>query len=509
MTLEARKELRDSLQRLYQQSNKDQKNKLLNSFVQATGYERKYAVKLLSQRSVEPLRIRKGIVIYDDAVRASLIEIWHASNHLCSKRLIPFLPEFIVILEKFGHIHLTEDVRTKLLSISPATADRLLKDEKNRSEKRARSASKPANLLRQSIPVKTFSDLANVSAGFLEVDLVSHSGGDPNAQFCYTLVITDLWSGWTEFDAIVNREDHTVLASLHALLAWFPIKIHEIHSDNGGEFINHLLEQYCQSSKISFSRGRPHISNDQAHVEQKNGCIIRQTVGYDRLVGDTPRRILSELYASLRLFTNYFQPSQKLLSKERFGSKIKKRYSRAATPFQNLLDLPQTPKQRLQCQYESLDPIDLLKKIENCKLRLAQFANAHNRPATNEAEKKIRLARRRRRDLRSQAFLPNPPKPGSTKKRAHGAFQALYTDIAEFLAANPSLTSSAVGVLINERYPGTLTPKDRGQLTSLVSIWRDAHPEYWNSYPKNYRNYKTPPENSLTLGKNSEPHVTL
>ena len=495
MSLKARKELLYSLQRLYSESTKQQKNKLLSCFVEATGYERKYALKLLGRERHPVSRRKKGRVIYDDDVRLALIEIWKASNFLCSKRLVPFLPELVTVLEQRGHISIEESTKAKLLSISPATADRLLKYERKREERREYYGGKVVNPLKEKIPIRTFADWDDVVPGFFQIDLVAHNGGDPNGQFCHTLVMTDISTGWTDFDSIVNKEEGTVLEALHNLCAWLPINMRGIDCDNGSEFINYSLEKYCQSNRIKLTRGRPHVSNDQAHVEQKNGCIVRQTVGYDRYIGEAPRKILSELYAALRLFINFFQPSQKLEGKRRLGSKVRRRYSTALTPYQRVLahGLPEPIRERLKGEYEACDPIALLRTIENCKVRLKEFANPRLAAVPGEkSSQRIRTKRQRRTD---PLLLPNPKRPGSRRNRKHGSMACdLQKKVSELLADNPALPLKTIISMINKQYPGTITSSrgDSVQVGRLLRAWRDAHPEHMSSYPRLYgRNRKT------------------
>jgi hypothetical protein len=147
----------------------------------------------------------------------------------------------------------------------------------------------------------------------------------------------------------------------------FPFPILGIDTDNGGEFINEVLVAYCEQEQITFTRGRPYQKRDQCFAEQKNGAIVRQVVGYDRLVGEQAYRQLTELYRALRLYVNCFQPSMKLLSKQREGKKVRYVYDPAKTPLQRLLQsgiLPTQKQQELTEVAEILDPIGLLNQLK-------------------------------------------------------------------------------------------------------------------------------------------------
>src|SRR5207237_6468915 len=160
----------------------------------------------------------------------------------------------------------------------------------------------------------------------------------------------------------------------------FPFPILGIDTDNGGEFINEVLIAYCEQAQISFQRVRPSQKNDQCFVEQKNGAIVRQVVGYDRLVGEQAYRQLTELYRALRLYVNCFQPSMKLLSKQRDGKKVRYVYDPAKTPLQLLFlsgVLPAQKQQHLTEVAQALDPIRLFQQLE--QLQQAVFRCAVDR----------------------------------------------------------------------------------------------------------------------------------
>ena len=150
-----------------------------------------------------------------------------------------------------------------------------------------------------------------------------HCGADIEGGYLYTLTLTDVATGWTECLPLLHRREVLVLAALQRAPTLFPFPILGIDTDNGGEFINESVIAYCEQAHISFTQGRPYLKNDQCFVEQKNGAIVRQVVGYDRLVGEHAYRQLTELYRALRLYVNCFQPSMKLLSKQRDGKKVR------------------------------------------------------------------------------------------------------------------------------------------------------------------------------------------
>ena len=322
VSLQTRRALLQSMIPQYREaSSVKKKSKLLDAFTATTGYNRKYAMWLLNHaqvgQSTPPCQRPRR---YGPDVQHALFLVWHAANRICTKRLMPFLPTLIEALERHEHLHLTEECRRQLLTMSAATADRLLRSHR-KVDRHGLSTTREGTLLKQQIPVRTFEQWEETRPGFLEADLVAHCGADIEGGYLYTLTLTDIATGWTECLPLIHRSREAVLAALQCARTLFPFPILGIDTDNGGEFINEVLIAYCEQERITFTRGRPYLKNDQCFVEQKNGAVVRQVVGYDRLVGEQAYRQLTELYRALRLYVNCFQPSMKLLSKERDGKK--------------------------------------------------------------------------------------------------------------------------------------------------------------------------------------------
>ena len=364
---QARREALQQVAPQYREASSSQKRTLLNAFVVTTGYHRTYARWLLNhaegvQQTLQRPRPRR----YGPDVQHALFLAWHAANRICAKRLIPFLPILIESLERHEHLQISEECRKQLLSMSAATADRLLSSQRKRGQ-HGLSTTRAGTLLKQQIPIRTFEEWKETRPGFLEADLVAHSGTDIEGGYLYTLTLTDVATGWTECLPLLYRSQETVLAALQQARTLFPFPILGIDTDNGGEFINEAVIAYCEQADITFTRGRPYVKNDQCFVEQKNGSIVRQVVGYDRLVGEHAYRQLTELYRALRLYVNCFQPSMKLLSKQREGKKVRYVYDPAKTPLQRLLlsgVLPAQKQQELLEIAHALDPIRLLHQLE-------------------------------------------------------------------------------------------------------------------------------------------------
>jgi hypothetical protein len=368
LSLQTRRELLQQVIPPYREAKTvKKKSKLLDAFTAATGYNRKYAMWLFNHaKVVKSIPHRPRPRQYGPEVQHALFLVWHAANRICAKRLMPFLPTLVEALEQLEHLHLTEECRRQLLSMRAATADRFLRSQWKRGP-RGLSTTRTGTLLKQQIPIRTFQEWNEARPGFLEADLVAHCGFNIEGGYLYTMTLTDIATGWTECLPLMHRSREAVLAALQRARTLFPFPILGIDTDNGGEFINEVLVAYCAQEQITFTRGRPSQKRDQCFVEQKNSVIVRQVVGYDRLVGEHDYRQLTELYRALRLYVNCFQPSMKLLSKKRDGKKIRCMYDPAKTPLQRLMPsgiLPAEMQQELTKVAELLDPISLLHQLK-------------------------------------------------------------------------------------------------------------------------------------------------
>jgi integrase-like protein len=377
MSYRAKRELLLQIAPRYREASSRLKEVILDEFVAATGYARTYAIRLLNHPANLKLTIaRPRPPRYGPEVQQALHLAWTAANHICTKRLVPFLPTLVTSLEQHGHLQLSEPCRLQLLSMSAATADRLLRPYRQQ-ERHGLSMTKSGTLLKKQIPIRTFQEWNDVKPGFLEADLVAHCATQADGSFLWTLTLTDIATGWTECLALLNKSQETVIAALKRAQHLLPFAVQGIDTDNGSEFINVELLTFCEQEQLTFTRGRPRHSNDQCYVEQKNGQIVRQVVGYDRFVGELAYRQLTELYRALRLYVNCFQPRVLLQTKQRDGSKLRRTYDEAQTPMQRLLisgALPANKQQELLRITQALDPLRLLQQLEHLQKALWRHA---------------------------------------------------------------------------------------------------------------------------------------
>jgi len=370
MSLKSKHELLEVLRPRYLKAKKVEKKKMLDEFTSATGYHRKHAIRVLkNQRQVQNHlkgKTKTYKTVYGGEVVQALEEIWEICGQICSKRLQPYLPEAIKVLERCKEIELSQTTKELLLKISSASIDRCLRPIRVKSP-HGLSTTKPGSLLKNLIPVRTFTEWDQERPGFMEIDLVAHCGNTTEGQYLNTLTCTDLATGWTDVTALPHRSQEAVSNAIHHMRQRLPFPLLGIDSDNGSEFINDLLYRYCLDQKITFTRSRPYQKNDQAHVEQKNWSVVRHTVGYDRWETDQEFAILKSIYDDLRLYINFFQPSFKLIAKERIDNKTIKRYDPAKTPYQRVLERKEVslePKARLMNLYVQLNPAELRRSID-------------------------------------------------------------------------------------------------------------------------------------------------
>lgn len=488
MSLQSKRELLEALRNPYENASYKGRSRLLDGFQAATGYSRKYAIKLMKGTVNLKKRTRGPRASpYDHELKAALSTIWQAAGCICCKRLIPFLPELIPALERCNHIDLKPATRENLLRISAATADRMLKSERQRLG-RSVGMTQRGSLLRRQIAVRTSAQWDDVVPGFFEADLVAHNGGNQHGQFIYTLTMTDISSGWTECAPLMRKTDDEVVAAIKKVRNRLPIPLLGLDTDNGSEFINHTLSDYCKDQNIVFTRSRVFKSNDQAHVEQKNGSVVRRLVGYKRFEGDQMHRCMNDLYKLTRLYVNFFQPSCKLQSKVRDGGHVTKRYDKAQTPCQRLIHLVTSAEIKLQLHqtFMSLDPVQLLADIESLQLRMdATTKEMLNIPESTEVFESEKLMTSAKSKTEEKVELPSKVKTG----RKSIVSDEVTRVISFLMHQDPSMTSTGLLPLLNQRYPGMYGNKQWATLARQIKKWRALHPEYERFYPKCQRKY--------------------
>jgi transposase InsO family protein len=369
MTMKTRREVISRLSTRYRAAeSRIEKSAILDEAVNLLECHRKHAIRTLtSPPSPSPVKnTRKRPIAYQEAL-PSIQRAWEALDYPCAERLHPVLLETAQILAQHGHLSLSDTIVDQLQSISRPTLARRLTSMRSPKARPAVSKRKPLAALRASVPMITY-DWDESKPGALEIDLVEHNGGSSLGHFAYTLTVVDVVTGYTRRRALLGKSQLAVLRELKLIISEWPIKPWGIHSDNGQEFLNDHLRRYCASTQIQFTRSRPYRKNDNAHVEQKNGFLVRQLVGYERY--DQPDQVewLNTIYSLHDRYANFCLPMRKLIRKERHGARVKKTFDTAKAPVVRLIDseaLTSAQAEQLQSIRASLDPLALHKHLES------------------------------------------------------------------------------------------------------------------------------------------------
>lgn len=267
----------------YKYTKKKGKSELLSRLVKTTGYSRKHLMEVLpNPPKVRKRKKRIQRSRYLQVLRPLRI-LWAVSNYACGKRLKPLLSSLIATLRRHKELTVTPKERKLLLQISSATIDRLLVHDRKRINIKGRSRTKPGSLLKHQIPIKMWSDWDNAKPGFVEIDSVHHCGTSLCGDYVFTLDLTDVSTGWNECCAHLGKSEYKTLGALETIRQRLPFKLLGIDFDCGGEFVNWHLVRYCQKNKITYTRARESISNDQPYIEQQNYSVVRRFAGYQRL----------------------------------------------------------------------------------------------------------------------------------------------------------------------------------------------------------------------------------
>lgn len=388
LTLAERRAVTETIAIRYSQADKRTKGVILDELCATTGWHRGHARKALT-KALQPKLVaarHQRPPTYGPDVIAALTVCWRVLGMPAGKRLAPMLNELVAVLRHFGELVIDEPTAALLVSMSAATIDRRLAPERRKRQTKGRAATKPGSLLKSQIPVRTWADWDEARPGFVEIDLVSHDGGNAAGQFAFTLTVTDIATGWTENRSVPSKAAKCVLAALNDIAYKMPFPILGVDSDNGSEFINVYLLQWCQRHQITFTRARPANKNDGCHVEQKNWTVVRAVVGYHRYDTAAELLLLNEIWQLQSKLTNYFYPQQKLISKVRDGAKVSKKYDTAATPFHRAINHPTMTEGRilgLARAQSRINPAATQRRIHALTNQLLTLTSGKAGPTTN------------------------------------------------------------------------------------------------------------------------------
>jgi hypothetical protein len=363
-------ELRDK----YRKAGKKEKGAILDRLCALAGYNRSYAARLL--RSAKVTRSYKKVkkVLqkprgrkrrYGPECMAPLVKVWSVMDMACGRRMAAGMVDTVSAMVRFGELDCPAETIEKLCAMSASTIERMLAVQRKKVGLKGRATTKPGTLLKSQIPIRTGTEWDKRHAGFVEMDTVAHCGDTTRGQYIVTLDVVDIKTTWSEQRACLNKAQVHVFAEVKEIQARLPFRLLGVDADCGSEFINDEMYRFCKKEGILFTRGRPYRKNDGCHIEQKNWSIVRQTVGYGRFETQKECDVLNEIYDCLRLLTNFFMPSQKLVSKTRDGARIVRTLDKPLTPYRRVLsfaDIDAATKTRLTKLFATLNPAELRRK---------------------------------------------------------------------------------------------------------------------------------------------------
>ena len=384
--MSARREITKKHAAEYAKASKKAKGVMLGQVVATTGWSRANARRALMaalkrKGPAKAVKRKPRSRTYGYDTLKLLIQVWNLAGRPSGKYLAATMGIWLPKLELHGELdvkRLTDHTRAQLLTVSGATIDRMLKPTRDGGQLVGLSGTKPGPLLRNSIQVRKAGDEHEKAPGFVEADLVLHCGPTLAGEFVHSLTVTDVFTGWTENVALRNGAHRWVIEAMTEVEARLPFPLVGLDTDNGGEFINHALIKWAGDRDLFFTRSRPYKSNDNAHVEQKNGDVVRRHAFYYRYDTALELQLLNELYQLVRLRLNLFTATTKAIGwrSNKHGKKTRV-YDKPRTPYQRVLDsgiLTAKKAAKLATVFEATNPAELTRQITAIQTRLIALA---------------------------------------------------------------------------------------------------------------------------------------
>jgi hypothetical protein len=369
----------------YFKANLAGKTEIVSSICQVTGMRRKSVIRALSREHKRlnwksPPRLGRP-KYYTTETEAALAFIWEQYDYPTAERLHPEVSEAIRIFIRDGMWDYSQTATEQLTGMSlGAMKVRTVQFAKKRGLLRGIGTTRSGELLK-SVPV-FFGSWEHKGSGHGQIDTVVHSGSKLMGNMVYTVNYVDVATYWQEPVAQLNKSERATTDSLMTIRTRLPFRLAGLHPDSGSEFINLVGITWCQDNGIELTRSRPNKKNDNRYVEQRNLVVVRKYVGYERYDCIEAVEAMNELYETLRLYLNFFQPTFKLQGKakrvkiadgKQAAKPYKRIYDQPQTPYKRVLarkDINQMTKDRLTAQYESLNPKILRDTIQILTIKL-------------------------------------------------------------------------------------------------------------------------------------------
>lgn len=378
MTMEAKNEIFERYKEEYFKAKTEKKGGrkrcglILNTVCDVSKITRKAAIRKfrrLQNKDPSSEEKRGRTVYYTADVTAALKDVWDASNGLCGELLHPLIKEYVEIFKRDNTWKNGDEATGKLLKISERTVKRRVTQfEQTKRKGQGFSSTSPSNV-KSIIPV-FMGPWRDLDPGHEQIDTVVHCGSTLKGDMVYTLNSTDVAIFWNLLGGQWNKGEQATIENRTRLRARLPFQHLRDHSDTGSEFINWETVKWNDGTGVKLSRSRPNKKNDNCYVEERNGHIVRKYLGYIRLDCVEVLKPLNEFYEVLNTYTNHFISSRKTIDTVREGSKYKRTYEKALTPYQRLQAHPKISdevKEKVRLEHEKLNPLVLLKEVERLR----------------------------------------------------------------------------------------------------------------------------------------------
>jgi hypothetical protein len=389
--------------------------------------------------------VQKSRRRYDEAVAQALSVAWEASDRLCGKRLKPLVPVLLPVLVRSGHLQPDSAVHARLLEVSAATIDRLLRDA--RAARSASRGGRHTTILRRSVIKQTLRGWAPPGPGYLAVHLIPHCGERATEPAARTLQLTDLHSEWTERAPISAAFQCEVTQGLDALVGGLPFTCRGLLLGAELAFCEEAISHYCSGRQIELISASRHLS-EHGCVEYRSDPVVPDILGARKLQGAAAVAALSSLYAASGQYLNFFHPCL-------HGSD---------TPHLRLLAsdaLSERQQFRLRSLVEALDPLQLLATIRALQTHIKILSagllpySRDSQPLHGQGEATAGEARVRR------------------SWRTHrNAFEAHWPLIQAWNSENPHQTGIELFERLRRAHPGVYRENQLRSLQRRLKQWR-------------------------------------
>ena len=371
MSIQAVKEYLALVWTQYQAASRNLKGQILDELCRNLQIHRKAAIRLLnsadSPRSQQGKKARSGRRPYSEEAKGHLAALWKLMGYMASIRLKAALPEWVGFYQGKDF---TNEIRLEILAMSARSIERFLLPAKAELKRKLNTGTRRGvRPLVTTVPIR---DLGNTPLvpGHCEVDSVAHCGGSLSGTFAWSVTLTDIATGWTECETVFGKTGAAVKKALKLMEERLPFKLTHLYFDNGSEFLNaDVIEEFARSPErtvaIEVFRSRPYRKNDQCYVEQKNFTHVRQFFGYGRIDWENAVSMMNNVYRGYwRKVQNYYCPQQKLIEKQRIGSKIVRKMEEPRTPFERLRPhLTAAQCEKLNTEKAEINPISAMAKV--------------------------------------------------------------------------------------------------------------------------------------------------